>query len=341
MTTIAAQGINVAILGAGTVGSALLARLRDVPDITVSGVLVRDASKQRDPAVDPALMTTDPAQALSGADIVVELIGGTGLARELMLDALGQGKPVVTGNKAALAEHWDDFVPYMERGLLHFEAAVMAGTPVIAPLVNVLRGSEPLQLEAILNGTCSYMIGRLEAGLEFEEALAEAQELGYAEADPTLDVGGIDAAHKLSIMARLSFDPDLTWEQVSAATSGISELTPGIVKEAMEDGGSVALLGSIRPEAGSWQASVRPVYLPANHGLAQLGPGLNGYLFQGRHCGEIFSSGAGAGGDSTASAVLADLLQAQAGRAGPAPLRKARPVPADWRPVELGELKRK
>lgn len=340
MTTFAAQGTNVAILGAGTVGSALLARLSDLPSVTVSGVLVRDTGKPRQLAVPPELVTDDPRQAVSGADIVVELMGGTGLARELMLEALEQGKPVVTGNKAALAEHWEDFAPFMERGLLYFEAAVMAGTPVIAPLVNVLRGSEPLQLEAILNGTCSYMIGRLEAGLEFGEALEEAQELGYAEADPTLDIGGIDAAHKLSIMARLAFDPELSWQQVSAATSGITELTPGIVKEAMEDGGRVALLASIRPEAGSWQAGVRPVYLPASHSLAQLGQGLNGYVFTGRHSGVVFSSGPGAGGDSTASAVLADLLQVLSGRPGPAPLRTARPVPVDWQPDELGELKR-
>ena len=249
------------------------------------------------------------------------------------------GKPVVTGNKAALAEHWSEFVPFMRRGLLFFEASVMAGTPAIAPLVSVLRGSEPLRLEAVLNGTCSYIIGRLEDGLDFASALREAQESGYAEADPTLDIGGIDAAHKLSIMARLAFDPDLDWQQVLSATSGISELTPNMVKEAMEDGGRVALLASITPGDTSWQASVRPVYLPAGHSLADLSAGLNGIVFEGRQSGKIFISGPGAGGDATASAVLADLLEAAAGRPGPAPLERARPLPADRSGQLHGELR--
>ena len=311
-----------------------------MPHLKISAVLVRDTSVSRGVELEPGVLTVDPAAALAAADIVVELMGGTGLARELMLQALDEGKPVITGNKAALAEHWTDFVPYMQRGLLFFEASVMAGTPVIAPLVSVLRGSEPLQLEAILNGTCSYIIGRLEDGLDFAAALREAQELGYAEADPSLDIGGIDAAHKLSIMARLAFDPDLDWQQVLSATSGISELTPGIVKEAMEDGGSVALLASITPREARWEAGVRPVYLPAGHSLAQLGAGLNGFLFEGRHSGRIFTSGPGAGGDSTAGAVLADLLQAAAGRSGPLPLDSARPVPTDWTGQPRGELKR-
>ena len=341
MTTTVDAIKSVAVLGAGTVGSALLRRLDDQPGIRVSKVLVKDAGRKRDLVLDPGLLTTDPQAASEDADIVVELMGGTGLPRELMLRALQSGKHGVTGNKAALAEHWDEFVPYMKQGLLHFEAAVMAGTPVISSLVNVLRGSEPLQLEAVLNGTCSYIIGRLEQGLEFEAALLEAQELGYAEADPTLDINGVDAAHKLSIMARLSFDPNLTWEQVLAGVSGISDLTPNMVKEAMEDGGRVVLLGSISPGAEGWQASVSPVYLPAGHSLGQLGAGLNGFLFNGRQCGEVFTAGPGAGGDSTASAVLADLLQAAAGHPGPKPLKAAVPVPADFRSQRPDELGRK
>lgn len=340
MTTSVDPVKTVAVLGAGTVGSALLRRLTPLPAFRVSSVLVRDTTVRREVSLEPGILTDDPQRALEGADLVVELMGGTGLARQLMLQALEAGKPVITGNKAALAEHWEEFLPFIERGQLYFEASVMAGTPVIAPLVHVLRGSEPLQLEAVLNGTCSYIIGRLEDGLDFAAALQEAQDLGYAEADPTLDIGGIDAAHKLSIMARLAFDPDLGWQEVLAATSGISELTPGIVKEAMEDGGSVTLLASINPGADRWEARVRPVYLPAGHNLAQLGAGLNGFLFQGRQSGSIFMSGPGAGGDSTASAVLADLLQAAAGQPGPLPLGTARALPTDWRGQPRGELKR-
>lgn len=339
MTTSAHPVKRVAVLGAGTVGGALLSRLASMPEFQVSAVLVRDTSLKRAVELPAGVLTGDPQAALDGADIVVELLGGTGLALELMLQALEAGKPVVTGNKAALAEHWSEFVPFMRRGLLFFEASVMAGTPAIAPLVSVLRGSEPLRLEAVLNGTCSYIIGRLEDGLDFASALREAQESGYAEADPTLDIGGIDAAHKLSIMARLAFDPDLDWQQVLSATSGISELTPNMVKEAMEDGGRVALLASITPGDTSWQASVRPVYLPAGHSLADLSAGLNGMVFEGRQSGKIFISGPGAGGDATASAVLADLLEAAAGRPGPAPLERARPLPADRGGQLHGELR--
>ena len=214
----------------------------------------------------------------------------------------------------------------------------MAGTPAIAPLVNVLRGSEPLQLDAVLNGTCSYILGRLEQGDSFDEALKEAQRLGYAEADPTLDIGGFDAGHKLAIMARLAFDPDLGWAEVKAGIKGITGLTTKMVTEAMEDGGSVSLLCSILPMDGKWQAHVRPVYLPASHRLSQLSPDQNGFLFRGRHSGEILVSGPGAGGESTASAVIADLEQLLAGRAGPAPLQRSAPVPGDWLPPALDEL---
>lgn len=328
MTRMAAAGRRVAVLGAGTVGSALLERLAGLPEFEVSGVLVRDAERPRQLATGQAVLTDDPQAALRGADLVVELLGGTGLARELMLTALEAGKPVITGNKAALAEHWPEFVPFMEQGLLHFEAAVMAGTPVINPLTAVLSGSEPLRFEAVLNGTCSYIIGQLAAGQDFAAALSRAQELGYAEAEPSFDVDGIDTAHKLAILARLVFDPELPFEQVRSSCRGITELTPEVVQAASRDSGRVALLGTISPGADGWHTRVEPVRLSAEHPLARVDASLNGYLWRGRQAGEVLSAGPGAGGAATASAVLADLLQAAAGRPGPAPLRSARPLPA-------------
>ncbi len=301
-------------------------------------MLVRDPDRPRS-MPDRSVLTTSKETALAAADVVVELLGGTGLAVELMLQALREGRRVVTGNKAALAEHWDEFLPYLLQGQLYFEAAVMAGTPAIAPLVGVLRGSEPLQLDAVLNGTCSFIIGRLEQGSPFDEAVAEAQKLGYAEADPSLDIGGIDAAHKLAILARLAFDPLLGWEQVKASTKGIEELTPRMVTEAMEDGGSVTLLCSILPSGGSWRTLVRPVYLPPSHRLSQLTPDQNGFLFRGRQSGDVLLSGPGAGGESTASAVLADLQLLLAGVRGPVPLEQAAPVPDDWRAPPPAELR--
>lgn len=337
MSALARSSARLGILGAGNVGSALLRRLAGRSDLTVGGVLVRDTGRSRDlPAGTP--LTTDAAQALD-CDIVVELLGGTGLARELMLQALAAGKTVVTANKAALAEHWDEFLPWLEQGSVFFEAAVMAGTPVIGPLSNSLRGTTPREAHGILNGTCTYMLSRLEAGEDFAAALAEAQRLGYAEADPSLDIGGVDAAHKLAIVARLAFDPHLGWEQVRQAVQGIAELTPSIVREAMRDGGSVALLCSVQPGEGGWHTSVRPVYLPAHHPLAVVDERHNALLYRSAEGGDVLISGPGAGGDATSSGVLADILQAAAGRPGPAPLAAAAPLPLDFTP-DMPELLR-
>ncbi len=329
---------TVGLLGAGTVGSAFLGLLEERDDVAaeVVKVLVRDPDKPRRVAFER--LCTDPEEALR-ADVVVELMGGTELAGDLMLRALLTGKRVVTANKAVLAERWDEFAPFLSEGRLYFEAAVMAGTPAIGPLTTVLRGSKPLELHAILNGTCSYILGELEGGADYHEALAEAQRLGYAEADPSLDMEGIDAAHKLALLARLVFDPDISWDAVRADTRGIGGLTPALVLEAMEDGGRVRLVGSVYPEEGRWRVSVRPVYLPATHALAGAASNRNGLVFRGDAVGEVMIAGAGAGAASTASAVLADLIDAVAGRPGPSPLPRAAVPPTDYHAPKLGEIK--
>lgn len=327
-------------MGAGTVGGALcdLLTARGL-GAHLTRVLVRDPDKPRAACVPASALTTDPDEVLGGSDVLVELVGGTLVAGDLMLRALSAGKRVVTANKAVLAERWGEFEPFLAAGTLYFEAAVMAGTPAVAPLSGVLRGSRPLELHAILNGTCNYILGELETGAEFSEALAEAQRLGYAEADPTLDVDGLDAAHKLTVLARLAFDPALSWEAVRANTRGIRHLTPAVIKEAMEDGGRIRLVGSVTPEGGAWRAAVRPVYLPPAHALAGSASNRNGLLFRGDAVGEVLITGAGAGAAPTASAVLADLLDALAARPGPSPLRRAAPVPEDYEAHPLGEVK--
>ncbi len=328
---------RVGLLGVGTVGGALARLLDDRADLLLAKALVRDPSKPRGLERSSAVLTTDPEEVLDAADVLVETMGGTDLAIELMLTALQRGRHVVTANKAALAERWETFLPAIEEGRLHFEAAVMAGTPAVGPLAGVLRGSAPIELHAILNGTCSFVLGRLEQGVDYASALAEAQRLGYAEADPSLDVGGIDAAHKLAILARLSFDPDLPWEAVRARTHGIERLTPGIVHEAMEDGGRVQLVGSIVPGADGWEARVRPVYLPAGHPLASAEEAQAALLYRGVG-GRVLILGPGAGGVETAAGVLGDLLEAAAGRPGPRPRVTAAPLPDDVVVDDLGEL---
>jgi homoserine dehydrogenase len=311
---------RIGLLGAGTVGSAFVALAAERPELEVVRALVRDLDKPRSVPHPERLLTTDPDEVLASCDVVVETMGG------------------VTAKNATLAERWSEMAPLLERRQIYFEASVMAGTPVIGPITGALRGSRPLELHAILNGTCNYILGQLEAGVPYHEALSEAQRLGYAEPDPTLDVGGIDAAHKLTVLARLAFDPELSWPEVAAHTHGIAHLTPAIVREAMEDGGRVRLVGSIVPDGGRWRAWVRPVYLPADHPLAGAASNRNGLLFRGDAVGEVFIAGAGAGARPTASAVLADVLAAAAGRPGPRPLARVAPIPSGYRPEDLGEL---
>lgn len=333
---------RIGLLGAGTVGTAFAGLLgerirRCEVDAELGRVLVRDTQKARG-SIPTDTLTTDAEEVLRGADVVVELIGGTDLAGDLMLRALRENKRVVSANKAALAERWDEFRPYLEAGTLYFEAAVMAGTPIIGPLTNALRGSRPLEIHALLNGTCNYILSEMEVGKDFRTALSEAQRLGYAEADPTLDIEGFDAAHKLTLLARLAISPDLSWEEVKVRTVGISHLTDAHITEAMEDGGRVRLVGSVYPKEGAWRVEVRPAYLSASHPLAGSASNRNGLLFKGDAIGEVLITGAGAGAEPTASAVLADVLSAVAERPGPDLLTQAAALPENYEVLELGPV---
>lgn len=319
--------MKVAVLGAGTVGGETVRLLQATDHIEVIGALVKDVAKPRPFDHWRELVTTDPSVA-DEADVVVETIGGTTLASELALRALARGAALVSANKASLAERWLDYLPAMQEGRVHFEAAVMAGTPVVGALSNALRGCAPVALRAVLNGTCNVILSDMEGGKSYEVALAEAQAAGLAEADPTLDVEGIDAAHKLTILGRLAFDPDLDLSRVLAATTGISGVTAEQIAEQGAAGRSVRLLGSIVPDAAGeggagdgagWRVSVEPFSLPLGDPLVV--PGADNVLsFTGDPLGQVLVRGAGAGAGTTASAVVADVLTAAAGRPGPAPL---------------------
>jgi homoserine dehydrogenase len=194
-------------------------------------------------------------------------------------------------------------------------------------------------LHAILNGTCNVVLARMEQGAPFQQALAEAQRDGYAEADPSLDVDGIDAAHKLALLARLAVDPELEWAGVRGATRGIRGVTPAHLAAAAEAGARVRLVGTLEADAGSWRARVRPVRLPLGHPLLSARHVQNALWLRSAPLGEVLIVGPGAGGGATASAVLADVLQAAAGRPGPAPLATAVPLPDDGaQEDELGGL---
>ncbi len=312
------------ILGAGTVGAAFLRLLERHGGVDVSAVLVRDVAKARDVGTWRPRFTDDPDLVLDGVDVLVELIGGVDEATELVARAADSGARVVSANKAALAEGWERWGPWVRGGRVGFEAAVMAGTPVVGPLAGALRGSRPIALHALLNGTCAFVIDRMEGGMDAAEALAEAQRLGYAEADPSIDVDGVDAAHKLCILARLAFDPEMPWGRVAGGVRGIRDLDARAVRREVARGRRVRLVASIWGGGDGWRTAVRPVVVPESHPLVLVGSGRNALAFTGDAVGDVLIAGAGA--DTTASAVLADVLDALDDRPGPRPLAHAAPV---------------
>lgn len=323
------ETIRIALLGAGTVGSAFgellqqhQARLAALEvKAELARVLVRDTSKSR-PGIPGRVLTANAKGILDDIDVLVEVMGGTTQAGDLVLEALERGIPVVTANKALLAERWDELKDYAGQGELYYEASVMAGTPVLGALQS-LWGNHTLELHGIVNGTCSYIIRRMEEGSSYAEAFQEASDLGYLEADPNLDVGGIDAAHKLTVLARLTVDPDLPWEKVKAQTRGIAHLTPRLLAEAKAEGKAIRLVASLYPQQGEWQATVRTVKLPLGHALVSMGSGRNAMVYRGEPIGELVFAGAGAGGGVTASAVLSDLYRLLQGIPGHLPIPQA------------------
>ncbi|WP_188999949.1 homoserine dehydrogenase [Deinococcus roseus] len=327
------QTLSIGMIGCGTVGTGVLDILhRQKPQfealgfqVELTGVLVRDASKPRETCFPNAPLVTSK-DFLKDVDVVIEVMGGVQRPLDLVLPALQAGKVVITANKAMLAERWNELKPYASTGQLYYEAAVMAGTPVIDPLSGILRSSQPIALQAILNGTCNYILTQMEKGKGYQEALKEAQDLGYAEADPTLDVGGFDAAHKLTVLARLAFDPDYPYADVSIR--GIDTIPQEAVKNALDNNQRIRLIGSIYAEDGKWKAKVAPRVLPMDHPIARAASGRNAMVFLGDECGEIFVAGGGAGGAVTASGVVGDLINHLQGILGPKPIALAAQVPA-------------
>jgi homoserine dehydrogenase len=335
--------VRIGIIGSGTVGSSVLSLLERRRSLFESQgvktkilpVLVRDASKPR-PDVPADATFTDDASVLEDADIIIETMGGTTRALSMLKPHLEEGKTVITANKAMLAECWRDLKPFAMNGQLYYESSVMAGTPVLGPLTGTLRSSNALELHAILSGTCNYILTQMEAGIGYADALREAQEKGYAEDPPTLDVSGTDAAHKLCVLARITVDPDFAWERVE--TKGIDQLSSERVLEAVQAGQRVKLVGSITPSGNGWKTCVRPVLLEAEHPLAQSAASRNAMVFNGDASGVVIIQGGGAGGLVTASAIVGDLIDHFAGVSGHKPRPEATPVPTDHRAEVFEEL---
>lgn len=317
-----ADPVRVGLLGCGNVGSAIVRLLDEHADvlaaragvgIEIGRVAVRDVAKGRDLKLAPEAFTADAGSVVRdpAIDVVVEVMGGLDPARGLITDALRAGKPVVTANKELIARHGPElFGVAAESGVdLLFEASVAGGIPLMRPLRESLAGDRIRRVMGIVNGTTNYILTQMtEAGSSFDDALAEAQRLGYAEADPTADVDGFDAAAKAAIIATIAFGARVDADAVY--TEGIRSITADDIESAATLGYVVKLLAVAEEAQGSISVRVHPAMVPVHHPLASVRGSFNAVFIEGEAVGELMLSGRGAGGGPTASAVLGDLVDA-------------------------------
>ena len=320
------RDLRVAVLGGGTVGAEVAHRLlegagelgsRSGAGLSLIGVAVRNLDAVRTPAIPKDLLTTDAQSLIVQADIVVELMGGLEPARTLILEALGSGADVVTANKALLAEHGPELFDAAARvgAQLYYEAAVAAAIPIIRPLRDSLAGDKVNKIMGIVNGTTNFILDRMDTdGLSFETALAEATELGYAEADPTADIEGYDAAQKACILSSLAFHTAVPLSDVYR--EGITAVDAAQMDAAKKSGHVIKLLAicerRVDPETGEEGVSTRvhPTLIPRTHPLAAAHGANNAVYVEAEAAGPLMFYGAGAGGAETASAVLGDVVSA-------------------------------
>jgi homoserine dehydrogenase len=339
------QAIGIGLLGLGTVGSEVYRLLQDTDALTravgrplvVKRVAVAHADRPR--PVPAHLLTTDGWQVVNDPEvnIVVEVMGGLEPARGYMLRALEAGKSVVTANKAVLAAHGPELYAQVQTsgGHLLFEASVGGGIPLIKPISESLAAARLTAIAAILNGTTNFILTRMaHDGWSFDDALAEAQRRGFAEADPTNDLDGHDAAAKLAILASVAFHCQITGDDVFR--EGVRNITPRDFAYAKELGYGIKLLAIARKHNGDVEARVHPALVPLDHPLAQVPDEFNAVLVEGVNVGRVVFSGRGAGGTPTATAVIGDIITVAqdlvAGVRGRSPI--GTPVPARVRPIE-------
>ncbi|MDP1672693.1 MAG: homoserine dehydrogenase [Burkholderiales bacterium] len=312
--------INVGLLGIGTVGGGTFRVLqrnseeisrRAGCEIRMTVVADKDVARAKAVVGNAARVTADANEVVNDPeiDIVVELIGGYGVAKDLMLKAIATGKHVVTANKALLALHGNEiFAAARAKGVtVCFEAAVGGGIPIIKSLREGLTANRIEWIAGIINGTSNFILSEMrDKGAAFAEVLKEAQSMGYAEADPTFDIEGVDAAHKLSIMAAIGFGIPVQFGK--AHVEGISRLTQEDIRYAEELGYRIKLLGIAKRKPAGFELRVHPTLIPARQLIANVEGVMNAILVKGDAVGQTMYYGAGAGAEPTASAVVADLV---------------------------------
>lgn len=314
------EKVKVGLIGLGTVGSSTVSILQDAAGlladrtgacIEITRIAVRNVDRPRSVTLTEGVLTGDPLEVIRDPriQIVVELVGGLEPARSFILEALDNGKHVVTANKALLSQHWKELVTRAEeKGVsLLFEGSVAGGVPLIRTIKHGLVANRVQSVTGIINGTCNYILSRMFMEKKsFEEVLRDAQNMGFAEADPSMDVEGIDAAQKLSILVNLCFNTSISFRDI--AHQGITDLTPLDLVMADEFGHRVKLLATAKRKGKQVEAWVHPALVPQKHPLASVESVLNAVYIEDDHLGPSLYSGQGAGGVPTGSAVVADIV---------------------------------
>ena len=316
------ENVQIALLGLGTVGTGvykvLKAQKEEIShkvgtEIQLKKILVRNTKKAAEKLDDPSVLTTEWKSILEDPEIsvVVEVMGGIEPARSYILDALHAGKSVVTANKDLLASHGKELMDAAAEAKadLLFEASVAGGIPIIRPLKECLAGNQISEVMGIVNGTTNFILTKMaEEGMEFQEALALATELGYAEADPTADIEGLDAARKMAILASIAFHSRVTFADVY--TEGINKITATDIRYAKEMGCDIKLLGMAKNTPEGIETRVQPMLIPSTHPLASVRDSFNAVFVHGDAVDDTMFYGRGAGELPTASAVVGDILDA-------------------------------
>lgn len=318
--------LRLGIAGLGTVGIGVVKIIQKHADllakrsgrgIDITAVSARDQRKNRDADLSAYRWETDPMAVATAddVDVYVELIGGdAGIARDSIEAALRHGKDVVTANKALLAMHGHELAQLAESlgRVIRFEAAVAGGIPVIKTMTESLAGNDITRVMGVMNGTCNYILTRMEsAGLPYEAVFEEARQLGYLEADPNLDVGGIDAGHKLAILSSIAFGTQVNFDAVEI--EGIERISIDDINRASDMGYRIKLLGVAQMTPRGLEQRMTPCLVPADSPLGQLAGGTNMVVLEGDSVGQIVLRGAGAGEGPTASAVMSDVIEVARG----------------------------
>ena len=315
------KSIKIGLMGCGNIGTGTyktldmnraIIKANTGIDFEIIKILEKDVDRKRDVLIPREKFTQEPNDLFLDPeiDIVIELLGGIPFASEMMLRAMNSGKHVVTANKAAVAANFDVFRKAAEdnRIMFRYEASVGGGIPILTSLTGALQANEFVEVLGILNGTTNYILSQMaDAGLAYEDVLKTAQEKGFAEADPTADVEGIDVANKLSILISLIFGQRVPPAEIP--TEGITAITKADIDKAAASGNKIKLIAKARKENGRLSYSVKPTLIPFSHPLAGVSNEFNAVFVEGNAVGELMFYGKGAGPLPTGSAVMGDVIE--------------------------------